>query len=155
VKNASILKLLNRIRPEEIEGLLHALPTTFIGAGVSRNTFHISNSRWVIKFPMPHGIGHSRREIKVIKAITNKKRFRHLARYRPKVLYLNSSTGVVVIEQLHNVDNVPWSEGIIIERMFQDTLGTRANIDLSYSNMGYNGRGQIKIADFGGIVGVL
>lgn len=151
-----IVKILKRYRPAEpaqLDGLLRLLP---LGEGCFRSVYAIAESSWIIKFPIHRcDKWHSRREIRAVRALTRKVKFRHLARYCPKMPYADYQHGVIVMEHILEIGIDNDSVEQIITQMFKDTIKNKTNLDLSGTNLGYGSRGQIKIVDFGCVRGNL
>ena len=151
-----VVSLLKKHRPTHIDDLDGVLSTHLLQGGCFRDAYYITGTRLVIKFPMGrYGKVHSRHEIRVIKALTHKSKFRHLSRYCPQLFYRDSKAGVLVMELLGSVGQVSTQVCEVVEKMFQDTLGSREGMDLKGYNIGRNMRGQIKILDFGLVQGRL
>ena len=151
-----IQQLLRKTNPVTADDLKNVLAIHHLDDGFWRSAYHIKNSRWVIKFPQePFCRSHSQKEMRVVHAISHCRSFRHLRRYCPKILYQNSRTGVVVMEFLTQVGEVPLAECRIIEWMFRDTFQCRKDLDIGYTNLGYGAHQQIKILDFGCVTGKL
>lgn len=155
----NILKTIRRRRPvhalafEEILGL----DLIHIGEGSFREVYNISGTRLVVKVPLNSAamdfqtsITHSRREIRRIRQVLRRKNLTHIRRYVPKVYYADYKNGIIVMEMLHRLGKVPRAAEDVIAHLLEDTFSCINNCsDASYDNLGYNGRGQIKVLDWG------
>jgi hypothetical protein len=151
-----VVEIIRQIKPVDLDELDGFFSLNKIGEGSFRAAYHISGSSVVVKFPLSgNGVRHSRREIKVMRAIVTKKKFRHLARYCPNLLYADEKTGILGVELCTEVGEVKLDVCKVVAAVFKDTLGSRADFDLSYQNLGRGRRRQIKILDFGLIRGVI
>lgn len=140
--------------PDQFDEVV-GLPLVFIDAGCFREAWAVPNKRVVVKFPLETekddyrlGVLHSRNEIKRMRKIMASNSLRHLRRYIPRVQFANKNTGLILMERLDLVGKVPPDKARIVEQMFQDTFGSHHG-DLFSTNVGYNGRGQIKVLDLG------
>lgn len=125
--------------------------------GCFREVYHISGTRLVVKIPMEGdcnstrrcNISHARREIRRIRQALRIKSLRHIRRYVPKIYHMDYESGVIVMDRLHMM-TVPKESEDVIAHMFEDTFRCIGNdSDLSKQNLGYDGRGQIKVIDWG------
>ena len=146
-----LIRKMNRFRPtsqEEFEDAI-SLNLVHLDSGCFREAYVIKGTRIVIKFNLDPAMKyHARREMRVIKRIFHRKSLRHLRRYVPKVYYQDYKNGVIVMELLSKVGKISAEAGGVIDQMFQDTF-KRGGSDANYTNLGKNGRGQIKVLDLG------
>jgi hypothetical protein len=148
-----VVRRLKMARPYEASDLEGVLCVKEMDSGCFRTAYHVTGTRIVIKFPMEScGRSHSRREIRRIREILNRVSLRHMRRYVPKIYYADYQNGVLALELLGSVGHVSNAECIMLEHLAADTFyRSPSNTDLSYTNIGRNSRGQIKILDLGSI----
>ena len=152
-----IISRMKQYRPmfaDEFEQMIG--PTlTEIGSGCFREVFHVEGTNVVIKFPMMDeeglsNITHSRREIRRIKQVMRSKKYKHVRRYVPKMRYYDYSNGILMMQLLFGVGDVPKEVAKPIQDMLKDTFSCISNTpDAESTNLGYDGRGQIKLLDWG------
>jgi len=127
-----------------------------IDSGCFREVFAIQGTRLVVKIPFTernehhYSLVHARREIRRVKQVLRNKKYRALWRYVPKIYYSDYATGIVVMTLLNKVGKVSKEAEKTVDNLMEDTfscIGHQA--DAEYTNLGYDGRGQIKILDWG------
>ena len=150
----SMVKKLRLLRPRnatEFENLLQ-VKLVPAGSGGFREAFAIKNSRVIVKFPMSGGssVRHARREIRRIQQILKSEKFFYLRRYVPKIYWWDYKTGVIVVVMLNRVSEATSADTDIVTNMLKDTFSTVGGApDTAYTNVGYDGRGQLKVLDWG------
>ena len=153
-----IISRMKQYRPQfadEFEQMIGPTLTEIGKGGCFREVFHIEGTRAVIKFPMQDETGnysviHSRREIRRIKQVMRSKKYKHIQRYVPKMYYSDYKNGILIMQFLHDVGDAPEDAQDIIGKMLEDTFCCISkDSDVNKINMGYDGRGQIKVLDWG------
>jgi hypothetical protein len=126
-----------------------------IESGCFREVFRITGTNTIIKFPLQDETGkccitHSRREIRRIKQIMRNKKYKHIRRYVPKMHYYDYTNGILIMQLASEVGKIPKEVSKPIEDLFKDTFPCISNLpDAQSTNLGYDGRGQIKLLDWG------
>jgi hypothetical protein len=153
-KIISRMKQYRPISADEFEQMIGAR-LDCIGEGCFREVFRIEGINAVIKFPMQAADGnwsttHSRREIRRIKQIMCSKKYRHVKRYVPRMHHYDYINGILIMQLLYLVGEVPKESVKPIQHMLKDTFPCINNMpDAESTNLGYDGRGQIKVLDWG------
>jgi hypothetical protein len=136
----------------------------FLGEGSYREVYHIVGTNWVIKFPLTewdpaefsplvnwllkHRM-HSRNEIDTYLEIKEKKKFKVLRKYLPKILWWEWHTGVIIQELCKelegNVSNDILSRDLclLFKKYFKDPT------DIVVNNVGRDLKGKLKVIDMG------
>lgn len=149
----SLVHKVNKHKPTTPEDFMDVTGAELIelDQGCFREAYAVAGKRVVVKFLLnPEAKSHPRREIRRVREILRKKTLRHLRRYVPKFYYMDYSSGVVMMEELNRVGKVSEDTGAVVEKIFEDTF-RRGCADTNYTNLGYDGRGQIKVLDLGGV----
>lgn len=150
-----IISRMKQYRPQFADEFEQMIGPTLneIGSGCFREVFHIEGTNVVIKFPMQEdntrwSINHSRREIRRIKQIARNEKYRHVRRYVPKTYYYDYQNGVLIMQRLLDL-KISKEVCKPITDMFKDTFFCISDQPDVYGNVGYDGRGQIKLLDWG------
>lgn len=149
----NILKTIRRRKPTTVDEFEEVLGLDLISlcGGSFREAYNIFGTRLVVKIPYDGpGVSHSRREIRRIRQVLRRKNLTHVRRYVPKLYYADYKNGILVMEMLHRVGKVSRVSEDIIAHLLEDTFPCVCNdSDASSTNLGYDGRDQIKVLDWG------
>ena len=164
--NTQIKDLMSQHKPFTPQNTMRKCNFTlkFLGEGSYREVYHIVGTNWVIKFPLTewdpaefsplvnwllkHRI-HSRNEIDTYLEIKEKKEFKVLRKYLPKILWWEWHTGIIIQEICkeleENGSNASISNDldILFKRYF------KGNTDIAVNNVGRDLKGNLKVIDMG------
>lgn len=150
----NILKIIRRRKPttvDEFEAVL-GLDLISIGRGSFREVYNIFGTRLVVKIPLEGDYDriHSRREIRRIRQVLRRKNLTYVRRYVPKVYYVDYKNGILIVEQLQKIGKITRATEDVICHLLEDTFPCINNdSDADSKNLGLDGRGQIKVLDWG------
>jgi hypothetical protein len=155
-----LIQLLKKHRPKTPEAYRASIgKLRYIDAGAFRACYRVLNMPLVIKFPLSDddyddddGWHHARQEIKVIRVLLSKAKFRPLRKYVPRIFYADYRRGILVTEHL---DQRKISQDVaeVVEAVFSKYVKPDSEYDScdfdSEDNLGRDAHGQIKVLDFG------
>lgn len=150
----NILKTIRRRKPttvDEFEDVL-GLDLLPLDSGAFREVYNISGTRLVVKIPIKGdgNVTHSRREIRRIRQVLRRKNLTYVRRYVPKVYYVDYKNGILIVEQLQKIGKITRATEDVICHLLEDTFPCINNdSDADSKNLGLDGRGQIKVLDWG------
>lgn len=140
------IRLFKRHNPETKEDVLRmGFKLKKLGSGLYRHGYKLNGFPLVVKFPKvdhdhvdyPSCVDHSSEEIRKLRMIKKRQRYKVLRRYLPVIYYYNESYGLVLLPYYKRLrSNEAEIVSIILGNLVEDTRG--GDGDLHTSNVAYD-----------------